>query len=169
MVLLVITFADAGAVVGQTTAPTKATAAGDEAFKDNGDGTVMDENTKFIWQKDDDGRQRNWDDSLKSCRSLSLGGHSDWRLPALNELISLWKDAGSRGEIRKSYFPKMKSSDELYPGAIAPYWSSTAGGSSVLPGITPDNAAWVSFNDGSVHIGTKNFFSFYSRCVRLAK
>jgi hypothetical protein len=161
--LLAITFAGSGASVGQTAAPKEDAVAGD-LFKDNGDGTVTDRNTGLMWQKDDDGKQRSWDSSLTYCKNLSLGGHSDWRLPSLQNLISLWKSVGAKEQVRKKYFPSMKFSGELYPGTVAPYWSSTTGGSSA-----PDSAGFVSFNDGGVHIGTKEFFSFYARCVRLGK
>jgi len=159
------TTAPTGTAVVKTTAPTKAvTSSGIAAFKDNGDGTVTDKKAKLMWQKNDDGRQRSWDGALNYCRTLSLGGHSDWRLPSLDELISLWKNAGSRAEIRETYFPSMKSSGELYPGCcVAPYWSSGTGG-------PPDSADFVNFDDGSAHFGTKNgLFGFYSRCVRLGK
>jgi hypothetical protein len=172
LALLIIMFAAFETAVGQTKAPQKAAAA-DDAIKDNGDGTVTitdkTKNAELVWQKDDDGSQRNWDDSLKPCRSLSLGGRSDWRLPSLSELVSLWKNVGSKDDIKKSYFPSMKSSEVLYPGAVAPYWSSDAGGGNILQGVGQDSAGFVNFNDGSVHVGTKNFFAFYSRCVRMGK
>jgi len=167
-VLLIFIFAPCGTAVCQTKAPAQ-TAAASDAFKDNGDGTVTDKNMGLMWQKDDDGRQRNWDDSRNYCNSLSLGGHSDWRLPTLHELTSLWKTAASQAEIRKRYFPSMKSSEVLYPGIVAPYWSSNSGGSNVLPDSSPDEAGFVNFSDGSVDIGTKHFFAFYSRCARRGK
>jgi hypothetical protein len=168
-VLLLITSAASVSTFGQTKAPTQLTITGD-AFKDNGDGTVIDKNTGLMWQKDDDGKQRNWNDSRDNCSSLSLAGHSDWRLPSLQNLTDLWKSVGSNEQLRKRYFPSMKTSEELYGGqAVAPYWSSTVGGSSVLPGIDPDSAGFVTFNDGGVHVGTKDIFAFYSRCVRLGK
>ena len=171
IVLLVITFSASGTALGQATVPKKAAAVGDLVFRDNGDGTVTEKtkNKELVWQKDDDARARNWDDSQGLCGSLSLGGHSDWRLPSISELVSLWKNVGSRDEARKKYFPGMKSSEVLYPGAVAPYWSSDAGGGHILQGVGEDSAGFVNFSDGSVHVGTKNFFALYSRCVRTGK
>lgn len=160
--VLAITFAASATVAGQTAAPKKGTTAG-EAFKDNGDGTVTDKNTGLMWQRDDDGKQRSWNDSVAYCRNLSLGGHSDWRLPSIVNLLSIWTSSDSKAGASKRYFPSMKLSEELYPGVHASYWSSTEASGA------PDMAAFVSFNDGGAHVGTKDFFAFYSRCVRLGK
>lgn len=137
-------------------------------FVDGGDGVVIDNSAGLGWQKNDDGKRRTWSASKAYCRALSLGGHSDWRLPTLQELLSLWKRAGSSNEVKREFFPTMKSSDEVYDGVFAPYWSSTAGGGGI-PNVSSDTAAFVSFKDGSAHVGTKEFFSFYIRCVRSGK
>ncbi|MBI3677406.1 MAG: PEGA domain-containing protein [Proteobacteria bacterium] len=86
-------------------------------FTDNNDGTVTDNKTGLMWQKDDDGQKREWDDSINYCRGLSLGGQRGWRLPDKDELVSLWNNAGSKQNIRDTYFPGMKRSY---------YWSSTS-------------------------------------------
>ena len=62
---------------------------GKNKFKDNGDETVSDEATGLMWQKSDGGKTYLWQDGLKYCDALSLGGHSDWRLPNIKELHSL--------------------------------------------------------------------------------
>lgn len=68
---------------------------------DNGDGTVTDDKTGLMWQKQDDGKQYNWyqasgtyykkynPTSENVCRSLTLGGKSDWRLPSKRELETI--------------------------------------------------------------------------------
>jgi hypothetical protein len=85
-------------------------------FRDNGDATVTDNKTGRMWQKEDDGQEREWPDAESYCAGLSLGGHSDWRLPMMGELLSLWQNAGAKMEIRKAFFPTMRFSF---------YWSST--------------------------------------------
>ncbi|MGA8030154.1 MAG: DUF1566 domain-containing protein [Bryobacteraceae bacterium] len=164
--LLVLTFAWFGTAVEQRSEPNKSAdrKPGEMPFKDNGDGTVTQKTTNLNWQKDDDGKQRSWNAAVGYCQALSLEGNSGWRLPSLTELLSLWKGVGTKSDIRKTYFPSMKSSGELYPGIIAPYWSATPVS---IQGA--DGAAFVTFNDGSSHVGTKDFFSFYSRCVRTGK
>jgi hypothetical protein len=57
-------------------------------FVDNGDGTVTDHVTGLIWQKEDDGKQRNYENALEYCKNLSLGGYN-WRLPRKEELMEL--------------------------------------------------------------------------------
>jgi len=73
-------------------------------FVDNGDGTVTDNCTGLMWQKDTDlngdGQLVFRDDSLKWCESLSycedltLAGYDDWRLPNVHELQSIMVDFG---------------------------------------------------------------------------
>ena len=41
------------------------------------------------WQRCDDGRMYNYEDSVSYCNELVLDGHSDWRMPDLTELKSL--------------------------------------------------------------------------------
>jgi len=71
------------------------------SYTDNGNGTVTDNNTGLMWQKEDDGAAYNWyqasgtfdatynPSSQSVCGSLTLGGYSDWRLPAKKELMTI--------------------------------------------------------------------------------
>ena len=85
-------------------------------FTDNGDGTVTDNTTGLMWQKQDDGVRRTWDQALEYCKGLSLGGHSDWRLPTVKELQSIVDYAKHNPAIDTMFFPDTKASV---------YWSST--------------------------------------------
>ena len=49
-----------------------------DRFVDDGSGTVTDRCTDFKLQKDKALGRYNWQDALKYCASLELGGHSDW-------------------------------------------------------------------------------------------
>jgi hypothetical protein len=51
------------------------------SFTNNGDGTVTDNNTLLIWQRDDDNPKSMWNDAAVYCENLYLGGHTGWRLP----------------------------------------------------------------------------------------
>lgn len=58
------------------------------SFTDNGDGTVTDNNTGLVWQKQDGG-EMTIENASTYCAGLSLGGFHDWRLPKDHELFSI--------------------------------------------------------------------------------
>jgi len=60
-------------------------------FVDNGDGTVTDKLTGLEWTKDANpaGGYKTWQDSLDYVKTLTTGGHTDWRVPNINEIGSL--------------------------------------------------------------------------------
>ncbi len=83
---------------------------------DNGDDTVSDLSTGFIWQKTEGGSQP-WDAALGYCEGLDLGGADDWRVPNVKALASILDVTGAVDpRIDTSYFP----------GAVSDfYWTST--------------------------------------------
>ncbi len=109
---------------------------------DNENGTVTDNSTGLMWQKET-ARPATWDTAWSYASSLSLGGHSDWRLPSKYELLGLYQSP-------------CKSLMEVVSDS---YWSST----------TYDydtNCAWlVNFNYGLVSYDVKSYRS-YVRAVR---
>ncbi len=58
-------------------------------FIDNGDGTITDQSTGLMWQKDDSGEGLFWKDALEYSENLELAGYTDWRLPNAKELQSI--------------------------------------------------------------------------------
>jgi hypothetical protein len=58
------------------------------------EGGKYDPDSNLCWQDPDDGVERTWDEAMAYCDSLDVGGQSDWRLPSINELRSLFR----RGE-----------------------------------------------------------------------
>ena len=126
-----------------------------KSYTDNGDGTVTDNVTGLMWQKQDAGNKRTWVEAGAYCTNLSIGEHTDWRLPTKKKLMSL-VDYGipyPGPTINPTYFPNAHASA---------YWSSTAGA---------DHAgyAWVVyFDDGYVGYAGKSI-NGYVRCVRGGK
>lgn len=59
-------------------------------FVNNGDGTVTDTKTGLMWAAKDNVIPINWSNALSYCHNYSGGGHSDWRMPTLAELESLY-------------------------------------------------------------------------------
>ncbi len=102
------------------------------AYADNGNGTVTDTNTGFVWQKTPEPDRLQFADAIGYCAALELGGLSNWRVPTIKELYSL---ADFRGELLKpeegSPTPYLDTTafDFDYPDAqmifAGQYWSST--------------------------------------------
>jgi len=66
-------------------------------FTDNNNGTVSDASTKLMWQKGDSHHELKagltWYEAVEYVDGKNLtkfGGHSDWRLPSMDELRSIW-------------------------------------------------------------------------------
>ncbi len=49
-----------------------------------------DSETGLIWTVEDSGGDSNWSQAKNYCESLTLGGHTDWRLPTIDELEGLF-------------------------------------------------------------------------------
>lgn len=58
------------------------------AYRDNGDGTVSDQNTGLMWQADP-GEKRTYSEVVADVSRCRTGGYDDWRLPTIKELYSL--------------------------------------------------------------------------------
>ena len=74
-------------------------------FHDNGDGTVTDEVTGLMWQKETNPRigPKAAD---AACRKMSLAGYHDWRLPNIKELNTLLNlDPDSASWFFEEFFP----------------------------------------------------------------
>ena len=75
-----------------------------QPLQDNSNGTVTDPNTGLMWQKCNYGQEwngsecegdlalLNWEQALEAAENLSWAGHDDWRLPNINELLTLVDD-----------------------------------------------------------------------------
>ncbi len=89
-----------------------------EGYIDNGDGTVTDKITGLMWQQAVPTATYTWTDANAYCPTLSLAGHSDWRLPTVIELISIVNpDIPNPGPtIVEAFFPATPS---------ATFWTST--------------------------------------------
>ena len=59
-------------------------------FVDNGNGTVTDTKTGLMWAAKDNGSLINWQAASSYCQNYSNGGHTDWRMPTLADLASLY-------------------------------------------------------------------------------
>jgi hypothetical protein len=124
-------------------------------FTDNGDGTITDDITGLMWQKNDDDQIYSWGEAVGTtdvgvCEGLDLGGFSDWRVPTLKELLSIVVFERYDPAIDTEYFPDTLSSA---------YWTLTEYSGGL------NKAYRVEFNYGVSHTVDKGY-EFYIRCVR---
>lgn len=68
---------------------------GNQELVANGDGTMSDRGAGLMWQKAHDGVERTQAEAFAYCRSLTLAGFNDWRLPTLSDFSSLGKKLGA--------------------------------------------------------------------------
>ncbi len=70
-----------------------------DRFFNHGDGTVSDNRTGLMWAAADNGIPINWMDAHSYCTSCRHGGYSDWRMPTVAELASLYdpEEKNTRG------------------------------------------------------------------------
>ena len=89
-------------------------------------------------------QRMSWEDATKYASELRLSDHTDWRLPNLEELKSIFD---------------YKENKPVVPSKPSNSWSSTTLASYPSP-------AWgVYFSNGGVYYGYK-YYSYYVRCVR---
>ena len=132
-------------------------------FEDNFNGTIGDKGTSLEWLKCSAPQTYSggnctgtvqaytWESALAYCENLTLGG-GGWRLPSINELVSIMDN--SRNPAIHSFFSTPITND-------SEYWSSTT----YVKGISE---SWsVSFyNAGFTTTRIKNEAYPYVRCVR---
>jgi hypothetical protein len=89
-------------------------------FTDNSNGTVTDNLTGLMWAENANlpSGKKTWNDAIDYCNSLSLGGHTDWRLPNVRELHSLIDFSQYNPALPSGHpFENVKTDDY--------YWAST--------------------------------------------
>lgn len=124
-----------------------------DSFTNNSDGTITDNLTNLMWQREDDNIARDWEDSISYCENSNLAGKSDWRLPNIRELKTIVDYSSFDPAINSTYFPNTN-----YLDATA-YWSSTTHN-------VNNTVAWLAyFNNGTVN-GDFKIENYYTRCVR---
>ena len=80
------------------------------SFTDHGNGTITDNVTGLMWQKTDGG-EMTLEKAREFCKTLSLGGQNDWRLPSSHELFSI-----------NQYDTNPALNPGIFPNTGAGYW-----------------------------------------------
>ncbi len=97
---------------------------------ENGDEMISDSGTNLFWQKNPV-KKATWKEALAYCESLDYAGHSDWRLPNKNELLSLVDYSKIAAEAEAEEEEETEEEDEVeaissFPGMTADiFWTST--------------------------------------------
>jgi hypothetical protein len=86
-------------------------------FTDNQNGTITDNNTQLMWQKNPFADSITWENALHYADTLSVGGFTDWRLPNIKELHSINDETRVNPSVSPTFFPTI---------GLKKYWSSTS-------------------------------------------
>jgi hypothetical protein len=104
---------------------------------------VLDRETGLVWERDPDTVQVGWADASYYCYQRTIGARNGWRLPAVEEIMSLVDPSASQAPVLPAGHPF----DGLLPEV---YWSSTT-----IAGFAA--SGWgVSLNDGTLFDQTKS-------------
>lgn len=123
-------------------------------FVRDGEQIVRDNDTGLMWS-DHYIETLSWIDSINYCENLTRNGSADWRLPNIQELLSI---VGGREVLNSSYPNSLNNIFEL--GSISDsYWASTSNNNS------PSYAYNISARYGKVSYIPKTAEN-QVRCVR---
>ena len=70
-----------------------------DRFVASGDNTVLDTETGLMWAAKDNEIDTDWDAAQSYCENYSAGGHTNWRLPTIKELSTIY-DATSQKQFK---------------------------------------------------------------------
>ncbi|MBV5316139.1 MAG: DUF1566 domain-containing protein [Prolixibacteraceae bacterium] len=134
--------------------------------------TVKDEVTGLTWQKSYDSGTYYWAASQNVADNLNTqkyGGFSDWRLPTIKELYSLWNASAGWPWIDTKYFDIKYTDEQDLSHAI--FWSSDkyTGVMGNVSGETPGAELTFGVNFGTGHIKSYSISvgpKHQVRCVR---
>jgi hypothetical protein len=91
----------------------------------NAGGAWTDPVTELMWTRKDNGYALRWQPAAEYCRSLQLGGYSDWRLPSIEELMTIYNPAARVACGTDGYkVCQIKGRIQLSSGVV---WSSSRG------------------------------------------
>lgn len=117
---------------------------------------ITDELTGIMWVKAPDTTTKTWVEALDYANNLNICGHTDWRLPNVNELESLYH----AGQPYATDWLKSQGFSSTLPEDL--YWSSTTYASD------PNVAWYVVMWNGDVNRTSKSMHN-YSWPVRTKK
>jgi len=117
--------------------------------RDDTNNVVLEQSLNLMWQDDESvlNVTKNWEEAVEYCQQLSYLGFNNWRLPSIEELISLIDESKFSPAINNNF--KNVANER--------YWSNNS---------FNRNQAWrVGFQFGGDFPNNKSVDS-YVRCVR---
>ncbi|MBF0473499.1 MAG: DUF1566 domain-containing protein [Nitrospirae bacterium] len=131
-------------------------------FIDNGDGTITDTKTGFMWTKADSYANTfgclDWNGAKRYVSGLKTGGYSDWEMPSVQMLKDLYDK--SKTNITYTLHGKIHIDPIFEKGGAYWYWSNEQSGSCC--------ARYVSFVSGYIGARHRDYCSDVGvRAVRL--
>jgi hypothetical protein len=123
-------------------------------------GFWTDPATGLIWTKKDNAKDTTRQEAVDYCRNLSLGGHSDWRLPTIKELTEILdRSVDVLGQCCSGLQVIVHVKGRLHISGEE--WSES------LEGEDSGRASFFSFHDGSPNVDPVSFGgSKRALCVR---
>ncbi|HEX6903071.1 MAG TPA: DUF1566 domain-containing protein [Thermoanaerobaculia bacterium] len=137
------------------------------SFTDNGNGTITDNNTGLVWEKKSDngdlhdkdniywwsgtGASETIWDWLEDINAAAFGGHQDWRVPNVRELLSI-ADFQNQWAVPAAFNTNCAPGVTVLTGSCTlqvAYWTSTT-----HAGAYP--SAWLVGNYGDVYANSKS-------------
>ena len=115
-------------------------------------GVVVDDVTGLAWQRARSADAMLWKDASTTCANLVLGGHDDWRLPSLIELVSIVDFTRQVPALDARAFPDATGAN---------FWSATP-----LVGSAGTEEWYLAFSTGFTYHGHGDVLSLEVRCVR---
>lgn len=161
-ILIVLwTSLDSSPAVAQTCPPGSPRIAPDSRYRDHGDGTVTDLQTRLMWKRCSEGQSgtacsgtasgQAWQVALTTAANSTFAGYNDWRLPSVKELYSLVETGCHEPSINSVRFPNTP---------IRFFWTSTTSSPSA-PNV-PDGSFAL-----NIYFGYGNIGNGFSKSVDL--
>lgn len=149
------------------------------SYTDNGNGTVTDNNTGLMWQKDY-GDKKTYNDAMAGAASCNTGGYTDWRLPTIKELYSLIEFTGTDPDpLSTDTSSLIPFIDPVFPFeygtatgeriidvqyiSSTKYVSTTMGGNETAFGVNFADGRIKGYPVDSINGAAKNFYVKYVR------
>lgn len=137
-------------------------------FSKSGD-IVTDNVTKLQWQDNSDANEttKSWEEAIAYCEGLTLGGFEDWRMPNINELLSIADKNKAAAPAISDVFEYVAYTPNNLTLYTVVYWSSTTSLYNDYWG--EDRAYTVNFNYGDevdYYPQMEKSHANYIRCVR---